>query len=243
MPSKSGGSRSGTPQGAIGFATTSIFSPTHVLLGGMRANDAPERKTTKTMKTLNQITKTRTSNLKIISLALLALLPAILCSPSSILAQTNSLASPEQTFFQTAVNYFTSANTNYAWTGNTLEIAAGADYMSSVNWANYLDAQYDLGSFAFEAKMRNAGIAGTVDSVQAGIQYTLIRYYSIKLEVGLDGGYDLDRNSAIFEPKLTLRAKLTPNTFAGVCLSLPILTNGKPINNVPDIGLEAGFTY
>ena len=163
--------------------------------------------------------------------------------------QTNSLM-PSQNFFQTAEQYFTSANTNYTWAGNTLEIAAGADYMSSVNWANYLDAQYDFSSadsfanrLAIEAKMRNAGIAGTVDSAEAGLQYTLISYYSIKLQAGVEGGYDLERNSAIIEPKLTLRDKLTSNTFAGICLSLPIWINGRPINNVPDIGLEAGFTY
>jgi len=161
---------------------------------------------------------------------------------------TNSL-SPEQNFFQSVEAYFTSANTNYTWNGNALEIAAGADYMSSVNWANYLDAQYDFSSssianhFALEAKMRNAGIAGTIDSVETGLQYTLISYYSVKLQAGLDGGYDLDRNTALIEPKLTLRDKLTPNTFAGIVLSLPIWANGKPLNNVPDIGIEAGFTY
>jgi hypothetical protein len=157
-------------------------------------------------------------------------------------AQTNLLAAP-QNFFQTAAGYFTSANTNYTWTGNTLEVAAGADYMSSVNWANYLDAQYDLGRFALEAKMRNAGIAGTVDSAEAGIGYTLVSYYSVKLEAGIDGGYDLERNAALIEPKLTLRDKLTPNTFLGLSLSLPIWTGGRPMNNVPDIGIETGFTY
>ena len=157
-------------------------------------------------------------------------------------AQTNTLVLP-QNFFQTAANYFTSANTNYTWTGNTLEVAAGADYMSSVNWANYLDAQYDLGRFAIETKMRNAGIAGTVDSAEAGVGYTLISYHSVKLEAAVDGGYDLDRNTALIEPKLTLRDKLTPNTFLGLSISLPIWTSGRPINTVPDIGIETGFTY
>jgi hypothetical protein len=157
-------------------------------------------------------------------------------------AQTNTLV-PPQNFFQTAAGYFTSANTNYTWAGNTLEVATGADYMSSVNWANYLDAQYDIGRFAIEAKMRNAGIAGTVDSAEAGIGNTLITYYSVKLQAGMDGGYDLDRNTALIEPKLTLRDKLTPNTFLGLSLSLPIWANGHAMNTVPDIGIETGFTY
>lgn len=192
--------------------------------------------------------KTRYSSFK----TLLCVLGASVVALSAARAQTNSLTSPPN-FFQTAENYFTSANTNYTWDGNLLEIAAGADYMSSVNWANYLDVQYNVGQvsssssawnrFSFEAKIRNAGIAGTVDSTEAGINYTLVSYYSVKLEAGLDGGYDLDRNSALIEPKFTLRDKLTPNTFLGLAISLPIWTNGKPINSVPDIGIETGFTY
>jgi hypothetical protein len=181
---------------------------------------------------------------------LILLLTVILITGScAARCQTNSLM-PSQNFFQTAEQYLTSANTNYTWAGNTLEIAAGADYMSSVNWASYLDAQYDFSSsdafanrLALEAKVRNAGIAGTVVSAEAGLQYTLISYYSIKMQAGVEAGYDLERNSALIEPKLTLRDKLTPNTFAGVSLSLPIWVNGRPVNNVPDIGLEAGFTY
>jgi hypothetical protein len=155
---------------------------------------------------------------------------------------STNLPSP-QNFFQTVGNYFTSANTNYTWASNTLEVAIGADYMSSVNWANYVAAQFDVGRFDVGAKMRNAGIAGTVDSLQASIGYPVIEFFSVKLEVGIDGGYDLDRGAAIFEPRLTLRDKLTPNTFLGLSLSLPIWVNGKPMNNVPDIGIETGFTY
>jgi hypothetical protein len=178
------------------------------------------------------------------------------CQTTNSLTQSQ-MAMPPESFFLSAEQYLTGANTNYTWADNTFEIAAGADYMSSVNWVNYLDGQFDLNSatapvssawtfedrLAIEAKIRNAGIAGTVDSVEAGPELTFISYYSVKLESGVDGDYDLDRSSAIIEPKLTLRDKLTPNTFAGVCLSLPIWVNGKPLNNVPDIGLEAGFTY
>jgi hypothetical protein len=160
----------------------------------------------------------------------------------SVHAQTNTPPSP-QNFFQTAEGYFTSANTNYTWTSNTLEVAAGADYMSSVNWASHLDAQYDLGKFGIGVKMRNAGIAGTVVSTEANIDYTIISYYSIKLAAGIEGGYDLDRNAALIEPRLVLRDKLTPNTFLGISLSLPIWANGRPMNSVPDIGIETGFTY
>jgi len=168
---------------------------------------------------------------------------AWLIASGSARAQSSTNVSPEQNFFQSAAAYFTSANTNYTWTSNTLEAAVGADYMSSVEWANYIDAQYDLGRFGLSAKMRNASIAGTVLSVEGGVDYTLISYYSVKLQAGIDAGYDLNRNCALLEPKFVLRDKLTPNTFLGLSLSLPIWANGQAVNRVPSIGIETGFTY
>src|SRR5580692_2219540 len=126
-----------------------------------------------------KLMKMKIQKLNFKTLVCLALLGGIGALPVTASAQsptTNALPVSPQNFFQTAAYYFTSANTNYTWTGNTLEVAAGADYMSSVNWANYLDAQYDIGRFDIAAKMRNAGIAGTVDSAEAGIGYTLISY-------------------------------------------------------------------
>src|SRR5580658_503270 len=137
------------------------------------------------MKMTTKLMKPKIQKLASKILVGLALLGGMGALPATVKAQsspTNSVPASPQNFFQTAANYFTSANTNYTWTGNTLEVAGGADYMSSVTWANYLDAQYDIGRFDISAKMRNAGIAGTVDSAEAGIGYTLISYYSIKLE-------------------------------------------------------------
>jgi hypothetical protein len=196
----------------------------------------------------------------VLSVCLLGSLSVLLCASAQAQGNllqpeetsTNLNVAPEVNFFQSALGYFTSANTNYTWSGNSLEVAAGADYMSSVDWANYVSAQYDFDSFstqpflarlAFEGKIRNAGIAGTVVSLEAGPELTLISYYSVKLEVGVEGGYDLNRNSPIIEPKVTLRDKLTQNTFLGLSLSLPLWTAGKPVNTVPDVGIETGFTY
>lgn len=179
--------------------------------------------------------------------------PITLNGTNGIMASPAAFANPPQTFFQSVYYFFAEANTNYTFTGNTLEVAAGADYMSSVNWANYFSVQYNLGgntnlpsylqNFSMEGKIRNAGIAGTVVSVEGGINYTVLSYYSVKLSAGFDVGYDLNRNSPLLEPKFTLRDKLTPNTFVGLVISLPVWTKGKPINSIPDIGIETGFTY
>jgi hypothetical protein len=162
---------------------------------------------------------------------------------------TNSIT-PEQNFFQTAEQYLTSANTNYTWTNVTCEASVGADYMSSVQWANNLNLQYDTSSgnlylnrVSVDGDLRNAGVAGTVESLEGGIHYTFVEYYSVKLQAGTHAGYDFFRNSVVIEPDLGINAKLTPNTFAGLRLSLPVWLRGKPINNIPDIRLQTGITF
>lgn len=193
--------------------------------------------------------KTKTQNLKLIIAS--ALLSVISILPVQAQFSTNSFA-PEQTFFQTAEQYLTSANTNYTWTNVTCEASVGADYMSSVQWANDLNLQYDLSGtgvspvlspLSLDADMRNAGVAGTVESLEGGVHYTVVQYYSVKLQGGAHVGYDFFRDSTVIEPDLGINAKLTENTFAGLRLSLPVWLRGKPLNNIPDIRLQTGFTF
>jgi hypothetical protein len=186
----------------------------------------------------------------IISLALLSNIWTVSAQAQSI---TNSLL-PGQTFFQTAEQYLTSANTNYTWTNVTCEASVGADYMSSVQWANDLNLQYDLSGsgtgvppvirpLSLDGDMRNAGIAGTVESLEGGIHYSFVQYYSVKLQGGAHIGYDFFRNSVVIEPDLGINSRLTENTFAGLRLSLPVWLHGKPLNNIPDIRFQTGFTF
>jgi hypothetical protein len=189
--------------------------------------------------------KTITS--KLLTLASSALIVGVTtgaCAQS--LSTTNAIGggafNNPQTFFQSVGGYFTSANTNFNWTNNVIEAAVGADYLSGVNFAQFVEGQYDLGRWDVEAKMRNASIGGIVDSVEAGAGYTFIQYYSVKVQGSLTGGFDLDRNCGLIEPKITLRDKPTANTFFGAAVSLPVWFEGT-MNRTPCVSLETGFTY
>lgn len=154
---------------------------------------------------------------------------------------TTTISNP-QTFLGSVGSYFTSANTNFTWTNNVIEAAVGADYLAGVNFAQFAEGQYDLGRWDIEGKIRNASIGGIVDSVEAGGGYALINYYSVKVEGSVIGGYDLDKNCGLIEPKLTLRDKATANTFFGAAISLPEWFQGA-MNRTPCVSVETGFTY
>ena len=161
------------------------------------------------------------------------------------MAQTNANAAA-QNFFQSAQGYLTSFNTNYAWASNQLEFAVGADYQNQIQWANDLELQYDVkgGNFGIGARMRNAGIAGVVESEEAGLECSLVSHYDTRVEAKLYGGYDQQYDRPLIEPELDLRKKLTANTFAGIYVSEPVLIQ-KNIKNAltPNIGIETGFTF
>jgi hypothetical protein len=160
-------------------------------------------------------------------------------------AQTNSIPTP-QTFFQTAEGYLTSFNQDYTWESNRLEIAVGADYQSGLQWANDLEAQYDVngGNFILGARMRNAGIGGIVEMGEAKVGYSIATYFDTRVEASLYGGYDNQYNCAVVEPELDLRKKLTENTFAGIYISEPIFIQKQTDHEfVPNIGIETGFTF
>ena len=194
-------------------------------------------------------TKMKTITSKLLTLASSALIVGVTAADAQTITSTNAigggatinLGNP-QTFFQSVGSYFTSANTNFTWTNNVIEAAVGADYLSGVNFAQFVEGQYDIGRWDAEAKIRNASIGGIVDSVEAGAGYTFLQVYSVKAQASLTGGFDLDKNCGLIEPKLTLRDKPTANTFFGAAISLPVWFQGT-MNRTPCVSLETGFTY
>lgn len=166
-------------------------------------------------------------------------------------AQTNSSTStgpvnqvPDlmPSFPSTVASYFSSQNTNFTWVGNRFEVAVGADYISSVSWANYVKGQVDFGSFDVEGNFRNVGVGGAIQSVEAGAGYAIIQSADVKLTGYFDGGYDFNRKCALVEPGLQIRKKGTANTFFEAGISWPFWTSG-PKNQYPDIRIGTGFTY
>lgn len=150
--------------------------------------------------------------------------------------------STPQSFFVSVEHYFTQANTNYSWTSNRFEFSTGGDYMSGLQWANYLEWQVDFGAFSVLAKVRNIGIAGAIEGAEGGVGYTVIAYYSVKVEGDLLLGYDFTKDSALVEPQIVVKNKMTKNTYIETGISEPVWLRGA-INRTPDFFLGAGFTY
>jgi len=162
---------------------------------------------------------------------------------SSSLAQTVTNANPFQ-FFVTAETWLTSANTNLTWAGTEMELAVGADYQNSLQWANTLDAQYDVkgGDFGLGARIRNAGVAGVVEQYQGKVEYSFLNYYDLRGEGCLYFGYDHQYKTGVVEPQINLRKLMTAATFAGIYIGEPIRfrQHGVPNPWVPNIGVETG---
>jgi hypothetical protein len=157
---------------------------------------------------------------------------------------TNSLGSTiaPANFFGTVQSYLTSVDTNFDWTSNRLEIAAGADYLDGLQWADYVSGQYDFGRWDLESKIRNIGIAGAVESVEGGGGYTLIQDYSLKLQGSLLVGYDFNRSAALIEPQAVIKKKSTRNTYLELGVGMPLWLQ-KSFNDRPNLFIGAGFTY
>ncbi len=162
-------------------------------------------------------------------------------------AQTNSALNEingtvPQNFFQSVGGYFTSINTNYSFTSNVLEVATGAGQSGPV-LADYVSAQWDAWDrWDAAAQVRNAGIAGVIQSAELGGGYSVIRAGDTKLQVGVFAGYDWNKSAVLFEPELVVRKKATRNTFFEAGVSLPLWTAG-PMNKTPAFFVGTGFTY
>jgi len=161
------------------------------------------------------------------------------------LTGTNSPAfssAPPPNFLATVQSYLTSVDTNFTWTSNRLEAAAGADYQDGIQWANYVSAQADLHRYDLEAKVRNVGLGGVIESFEAGGGYTVIQDHSLKIQASLLAGYDFSRHLALVEPQAILKKKTTPNTYLELGVGLPVWLQ-NPVNHRPNFFIGAGFTY
>ena len=176
---------------------------------------------------------------------LIALL-AIAASLSLAAQAQTTTANPGTTFVNSVENYFTSFNTNYTFTGVSLELSSGYKQVAGVNAASELYAQYDLGSFDIAGNFQFSGVGSAINAAELGVGYAFISHYDTKVEASLLGGYDATKNngqgSAVIEPRISLKKKLTTNTYAETAISLPVYFIGK-VNTVPSFYIGVGFTY
>ena len=153
-------------------------------------------------------------------------------------------------FFSTVQSYFTSQNatlTNTFGATKSFDLWTGAEYVDGVNVAASLGLEYKVHSFtnsptalSLESVTKNAGIAGTILAQQAGVgfNYTLT---DTKLTAYADPGYSFFNKE--FYAELGIRAKkaLTPNTYAGLGLSLDV--SAHHTSSRPNIVIFTGFTF
>ena len=183
---------------------------------------------------------------------------ALACLPLSwtphVKAQSlnSTNAAPEQ-FWDTALGYFSSFNTNLTtfsatnWHGN---VWAGADYQSGVNVASSLGVEYGFyKSLTLESVTRNAAIAGTILSEQAGLGVNFVMF-DTQLTVG--GGIG-DAFAAVGTQPSGLYGSLfgevkkamTQTTFAGMRLEteVPFRSKAGAAPVTPVLSVFVGFRF
>lgn len=155
--------------------------------------------------------------------------------------QTNGEPS---SFFGSVQLYLTSFNTNldstFGATNYRGSVLVGADYVQGVNISSSLGLSYDIGksSWSAESMTRNAGIAGTILSQQAGIGYNIV-VHDTKLTGFLEGGYDFQQDKPYAAVGARILKALTTHTFAGTGLEVHINNH----LSTPVVTLFTGFTF
>lgn len=176
-----------------------------------------------------------TLNILTIGLALMIILIALISR-----AQTNV---DENSFLTTAKDWITQVDTNFPFTGTTLEFSTGYKQQVGINAANYVNVQYDLGKFNVGGDIQFSGFGSAVNQIEFQFGYALIEHYSVKLDADLRFGYSTVSDSGVIEPALVLKKKLSTNTYAEMGVSMPEFLNQKSFNTSPSFILGAGFTY
>jgi hypothetical protein len=196
--------------------------------------------------------KVQSLKLNIPALAAASVLLAASVAPASAQSATNnppSTSSPTTPadFFSGLGSYFTSVNTNLTWTNTPASLWTGVNYQAGVNTSAELGASYDLWkpspafALAPEGIVRNAGVAGTVVSGQAGAGISLF-HYDLKVTGYLDGGYNSPLNSGFVEFGARLEKKMTVSTHAGIGLAWQKLFHG-PAQNTPTVTAHLGWDF
>lgn len=164
---------------------------------------------------------------------------------------TNQPPSGLTDFGNTVFGYFTSFNTNLDSTfrDNRFELWMGVDAVQGATapLQNSIGISYDLWrpagatnatthtAIGIEDEIRNTGVAGTVESDQLGLNFSVI-IHDVKLTGYLDGGYDLTQNGTRFSNRLFgevgLRAKkaIGPHFFLGVGVGAQFPRNSQVLS-------------
>lgn len=163
--------------------------------------------------------------------AALVLVPYFLVLAPASRAQTTTNVPPESTFFNSVLNYFSAFDTNSTtFATDTVDLWAGADTVNNQNLAASLGLELlpfrastnsVAQNLSLESVTRNATVAGTIVSEQAGIGYNY-SFHDTRLTGYVDAGYRFDTAQTYVAPGIRVKKALSANTYAGVGLELPV---------------------
>ena len=175
-------------------------------------------------------------------MAVLAAVALAICGVTSQ-AQTNTVTPASiNDFASTACLWFTSIDYTKSWPTNEIDFAVGGLWQNNNNWANYINVQKNIGGFAFDAEMDNAGVAGTIYRIQGGAGYRILNRGDLSVHAFLNGGYDRANKTAFAEPTLVLRKLMAHGAFAEISLDYDVVLKGQQ-PSTPGLRIGTGFTF
>jgi hypothetical protein len=178
---------------------------------------------------------------KIIIIAVIGL--AALLAGVTAQAQTSTNTPSVSTFFTSAEDYLTSFNTNYTFSGVKIDFETGFKQVNGQPAASYASGNYYItANLEAGANITYFGAGSAINGGQASIGYALINHYDTRLTIDLGLGYDGISKTAVIEPRVEIKKKLSANYYASMGISLPIEFKQK-FNSVPTFYTGVGFTY
>ena len=160
---------------------------------------------------------------------------------------TNNLPTNPVDALSQATSWITSVDTNKTWLNSPVDIWTGANFQSGLQTSSELGGSYDAWStstntaLAPELLFRNAGIAGTLVSAQAGIGWSIF-HYDLKLTPYASGGYSVAKNCGTMEAGVRLKKKVANSSSVGLGLSYPYYFHG-PNTKLPSLTTFLTWTF
>jgi hypothetical protein len=168
---------------------------------------------------------------------LTVILGAVLISTAITNAQTLST-----NFLQSAEDYFTSFNTNYTWSSITLDAETQVKQSPIGGLSDQVKVAYHLSNFEFIAAAQFNGANTPLNQMEGGVGYDILNHYDTEVTISVLGGYSQEQDSALIEPGIELKKKLTTNTYASIGASMPYYFR-RSFSSTPTFTTGVGFTF
>lgn len=161
---------------------------------------------------------------------------AALLATATVQAQNSST----NNVFASAEAYFTSFNPAFNWTANSSwQMDTGYKQVINQPAADALDVQYNFANrLNLAADLEFNGVGSAVNSITPELGYAIFQRLDTVVDARLGAGYDFNLRAFKIEPNLTIKKKLTDNTFSFLRIAFPYYA-GSQFNRNPS--LEGGF--